>query len=561
MKMSPSTTICQMLSNKSIYVPNYQRAYSWETELEQNKTPRQVNIFLNDLQAYIKSQPSSPYYFGHFLYEAKSDTEYAIVDGQQRLTTITIFVAALINRLKELRELSETETRDYQDMIKKCYEYHFSTVEYDNQFFRDYVIDRVKTNSNSLDTISKQRIVVAYDFFYKEFQKMTEDQILELFDVVKSASCTTHIVRNESEAVQMFIFQNNRGKKPSNLEIIKAYFLYNIHLYGGSPKEKDLLMLEIKNRFENIYKSVSLIEGKTDEDSVLMYTLRVYFNSLWEDNAIGRIEQSLQDDKRIEFIRNFTLMLSSCFDQISTLFRYEENNIVIHSLLLSGVKSLLFPFMIKALLNKVSVEDLERLASSLESIFIRHRAIGTRADLRSRLNDEFQNFTTYDITGIVERIDWMKSQEQWWGYWNNQLFKQSLQGYINSEFAKILLWKYENHLIASDNKGYELRRYNTGFQLEHIAPKTKNEQPENGYCEYDEEFRKEYLECLGNYLLLSAKHNITIGNKPFAEKRKTYSEFHQQKQVQVMTEDDPYWDKEKIAKRKALIVEFLTKNF
>ena len=57
-----------------------------------------------------------------------------------------------------------------------------------------------------------------------------------------NASCTTHIVKNEAEAIQMFIFQNNRGKTPSNLEIIKAQFLYNVHLYGGAEDEKaDLL--------------------------------------------------------------------------------------------------------------------------------------------------------------------------------------------------------------------------------------------------------------------------------------------------------------------------------
>lgn len=89
-----------------------------------------------------------------------------------------------------------------------------------------------------MDTKSKQRIVNAYDFFVKEFSQMGEQQIVSLLNAVMNASCTTHIVKNESEAIQMFIFQNNRGKKPSNLEIIKAQFLYNVHLYGGAEDEK-----------------------------------------------------------------------------------------------------------------------------------------------------------------------------------------------------------------------------------------------------------------------------------------------------------------------------------
>ena len=224
--MDSLTNICRMLSCNNIYVPNYQRAYSWDTEFDSGKTVKQVNTFLIDLQDCIKSNSSSPYYFGHFLFEEKGDRRFGIIDGQQRLTTITIFIAALFGRLKEIRNLSDKEDFDYKSMVRVGEIYHFSTVDYDNQLFRDYVINQIKTDHNGLDTISKQRIVFAYDFFVKEFAKMDEKQIVSLLNAVMNASCTTHIVKNEAEAIQMFIFQNNRGKKPSNLEIIKAQFLY-----------------------------------------------------------------------------------------------------------------------------------------------------------------------------------------------------------------------------------------------------------------------------------------------------------------------------------------------
>ncbi len=45
--MNPSTNIInQMLSGNTIVVPNYQRAYSWGTEPDANKPPKQVNQFL-----------------------------------------------------------------------------------------------------------------------------------------------------------------------------------------------------------------------------------------------------------------------------------------------------------------------------------------------------------------------------------------------------------------------------------------------------------------------------------------------------------------------------------
>lgn len=89
--MEALTNIENMLYGNEIFVPTYQRAYSWETDLKTNDSPKQVNVFLSDLMDYINSQSSSPYYFGHFLFENKGCRCYGIIDGQQRLTTITIF--------------------------------------------------------------------------------------------------------------------------------------------------------------------------------------------------------------------------------------------------------------------------------------------------------------------------------------------------------------------------------------------------------------------------------------------------------------------------------------
>lgn len=559
--MDSLTNICRMLSGNNIYVPNYQRAYSWDTESDAVKTTRHVNTFLIDLQDYVKSESSSRYYFGHFLFEEKNETCFGIIDGQQRLTTITIFLAALFNRLKEFRNLTEEEDFAYKSMIKVGQTYHFSTVDYDNQLFKDYVVNQIKTEHNGLDTKSKQRIVNAYDFFVKEFSQMGEQQIVSLLNAVMNASCTTHIVKNESEAIQMFIFQNNRGKKPSNLEIIKAQFLYNVHLYGGAEDEKNDLIDEIKNRFEGIYKSISKIEHKIDEDNVLTYTLRIFYNSLWENNAIQRVNSELEIDTRIDFIRDFTRKLASCFEQITAFFNSEREYIIYHSLILFGNNGLLFPFFIKALLYKISENNMLRLASSLESIFVRARIIGTRADLTSRLNDIFQKFDG-DVEPIITRIDWMKKQDGWWGYWNGKEFERSLQGWIRHDLGKILLWKYENYLIQSEGKlGYSPIRYDAILNphLEHIAPQTEN--PKNGYGEYDDEFKNQYIDCLGNYLLLSAYHNISIGNIPFEQKRETYTQLRQQQEVREMTEADRYWDKDKIKMRKDKILKFLLETF
>lgn len=139
--MDASTTINQMLSGNKIFVPTYQRAYSWED--------KQTKQFLVDLQDYVESHTASSYYFGHFLFEDKGSRNFAIIDGQQRLTTITIFISAIYRRLEELAgALSEDDVFLYGTLVKVGQTYRFSTVDYDNQLFRDYVINKVKTDRN-----------------------------------------------------------------------------------------------------------------------------------------------------------------------------------------------------------------------------------------------------------------------------------------------------------------------------------------------------------------------------------------------------------------------------
>jgi len=129
--MEASTTVNKMLAGNRIFVPTYQRAYSWDTEFDKSKTPKQVNVFLSDLEAYKSSTKS--YYFGHFLFEEKPDKKFGVIDGQQRLTTIVIFLSALFKRLSSIRKLTETEQEIFEDIIKRNSTYRFETVDYDKQ--------------------------------------------------------------------------------------------------------------------------------------------------------------------------------------------------------------------------------------------------------------------------------------------------------------------------------------------------------------------------------------------------------------------------------------------
>ncbi len=155
--------------------------------------------------------------------------------------------------------------------------------------------------------------------------------------------------------------------------------------------------------------------------------------------------------------------------------------------------------------------------------------IGDRAVLESRLNGVYKNFVdSTSVAKIINHINWLKTtKDGWWNYWNNGKLEESIQYGINHNVAKFLLWKYENYLLAQLNtkSGYNnLKRYDgiEKTELEHIYPQTEpqNGYENSGYCAYDDDFKSEgYLDCFGNYLLISKSHNCSIGNKPFADKK------------------------------------------
>ena len=558
--MEARTTIRKMLAGNYISVPKYQRAYAWDSD-------KQVKQFLQDIDDYIASKSETPYYFGHFLFEnLKSDGDnFDIIDGQQRLTTIEFFLSAVFARLASIRALSDDEEDVKEDMLKRKSRYRFATVEYDNPFFKDYVIDQTKKNKDNIETLSAERLAVAFDFFTEKLASKSENELLEYINCIASAVCTTHIVNAEAEAIQMFIFQNNRGKKPTKLEVIKAQFMYELHLSALEEDEKSAKLKELQERFEHIYKSIATIESHIDEDDVILYALRVYFNTFDIDVSTEKIEQQLKKKaSAIDFIMSFTFELERSFESLKPFFA-ENKTYEIYSLALLG-KTQMMPFVIKAYEFGVSTEDKASLFAALESLVLRHRIIGTRAHLEDRIKDYYRKFTkeNSDVTPIVEHIRWLETMTEnwaWWKYWSNDSFKDHLQGFIDHKIAKHLLWKYENFLLKQQKSGYNFMPFSQieKPELEHIAPQTptNNEPVAAGYAQYDEDFAENYLDCLGNYLLISKSHNCSIGNVPFAEKRASYSVLLQQREVQDMTKDSPIWDKDKIDARHENLVDFV----
>lgn len=191
--MTPTPTNIKSFfeGSKQYTIPIYQRAYSWKE--------KQWNEFLEDLKEATKGE--NHYFFGNVLLEKKLNNETSdidIIDGQQRITTIIIFVRALCNELKN-RAKTETLKTDMtnenfiqymqEDYLINRAKPKLKAVKYDEDYFRDLII-KGDENKHKPQTPSQERIKEAKEFFEKKLKNSTKfptKKLLAIFEAMEKA--------------------------------------------------------------------------------------------------------------------------------------------------------------------------------------------------------------------------------------------------------------------------------------------------------------------------------------------------------------------------------------
>lgn len=545
--------------NRRFEIPAYQRSYSWEK--------KQIIQFIEDLK-----DATSQYYLGHFLFEESTDNTLCIIDGQQRLTTCVIFFSSIKNELSIRKQKGETIDVDVDDIV----DYYirdirkgtqkFRTVEYDNNFFVNEIIDRID-NSQKPSTRSQEHIREAKYLFDKEFEKSSTSELERYYNLVQNATITQYVVSNKAEAAQIFAFQNDRGKALSKLEIIKSYFMLQIYLHSGNEDITNENVKYIEKEFETIYQRIVSVDEK--EDDILTYYWRaVSGKGYFSDEIVEGVKKTLENETdKTKWIKEFVSGISQAFD---TIFKVKQSNYnYIKDLYYLNNMALSYPFFIKADRCKVTETTFLRLAHFLENITFRSLVRGGRADIESRLNWFLINgHTDEEIDGGISdminkiRTDW------WWSYWNDNELMRIVNGgwFYQNRVDNYLLWKYEMYLCNDNHPMPHKVTFDDLIRnesIEHIAPQTPtNGNPiANGYGVYEDKDNPEngivsgeWLNCVGNLMLISQSHNSSIGNKPFANKLASYGKdnlLNQQKEIIDFVEDkqSPVWDKSAIEKR------------
>jgi len=191
-------TLSELFASNVFTVPVYQRAYAWEE--------RQCEDFLRDLTEHPQSDPSKRYFLGTVLLAAKPPGDFRsrfdVVDGQQRLTTATIFAVVAIARVAKDESLCfQGETFRLALLVGNGGERLFHTVLEDERFLERFVLRGEKPGEGDFSTPSKRRLWCAKAFFTKKLGAMEPKDVNRLLTVLvtgakpRARSCSRTKVR------------------------------------------------------------------------------------------------------------------------------------------------------------------------------------------------------------------------------------------------------------------------------------------------------------------------------------------------------------------------------
>lgn len=210
------TTIKGLFDNSIQYsIPVYQRAYSWKID---NWT-----VFISDL--FEQMGRDNEYSYGNLLLETiKRETSYEVIDGQQRLTTLIIFMRSLYSALKAKNVDEETLKEITEFFFTRKSNNRLHTVENDRACFDAVIIaDAPFTPSSE----SQKNIIDAKDTFTDALSELTLKNLLKLYELILNSK----INRIELEKVivlnacgGMIQDYERSGQQEDALSVLKAIF-------------------------------------------------------------------------------------------------------------------------------------------------------------------------------------------------------------------------------------------------------------------------------------------------------------------------------------------------
>lgn len=383
--------------NKKYIVPRFQREYSWGED-EVNELWRDLisNIFTKD--GKLENQE---YFIGSLVLvgEDKS-TEFKIVDGQQRLTTITMLLSALVEAFKEIERTDLAQGLytfiEGRDVSNK----QFFKLENENPkpFLQNSIqnFEKVQTNPGSDE---ESTLLAAFSFFTKRVQKNSlskefsafwktsklneSAKYLSVLEAVRDQALTflktIYItVGNEDEAYTIFETLNARGMNLSPVDLMKNE-IFKV-LSDEHPVDA------AKFKWKSLHSTLAAREGRIDIDIYVRHFWLSKYEFTTEDKIYKSFKRKTNSDKPL--IKNFLDEIVQEADYykkittpLTTDWKPQEEKSIFDSLIalnifkVTQVRTLLLALLAQRDKKRIDLTGVKECTSALENFHFLFSAI------------------------------------------------------------------------------------------------------------------------------------------------------------------------------------------
>lgn len=498
-------------SKKRFIIPVYQRNYDWKIE--------NCKQLYDDLIQVIKNN-SKTHFFGSIVsvYEPSGrNTEFLIIDGQQRLTTMSLLFLALYNLLEEKIIISEDESlkdQIYEDFLVDKYQpqekrMKLKPIKNDQKAFS-------KLFNSKDDYIKDSNLTINYSYFYERIQKQ-EITIDELFDAICRLEIINITLNNEDNPQLIFESLNSTGLDLSEGDKIRNYILM------GLPKQKqDEYYEKYWNCIEKCTKydvSSFIRDYLSVKQLVIPSQKKVYINfkKYVEDSSLKIIEileDLLSYAKRYNILlceKTSSKELNSCINRLNRL----ETTVT-------------RPFFLEVLRlydeNQINLNEVAEAFSITESYLFRRTICDLPTNALNKifllLNREIMRYDGTD-SNYIEKLKFaLLSKKDRARFPNDDdfslMFTEKPIYQMNSKNKIYILEKLENFGTLEDKDIY--RHYDEGeYSIEHIMPQHLTPAWIKELGDSYEEIHDTWLHRIANLTLTA--YNSKYSNSTFVEKK------------------------------------------
>ncbi len=547
--MSTTTTIEQFFTGKSLRIPDYQRDYAWN---EHN-----ANELLGDIGEALEGPGS--HYLGTFILSQKNrdkNEPVYVVDGQQRLTTLTMLLHTLIDAVEDeaIRQFYRNTFIDHPVTGRK-----FEVLGQNKEFLQK-VLDNQRPTPQ---TDGQERLLKVYIWIRQRILAMRneggQEKIQQWLQSISELQVLEFIEPNEGKAIRMFQSVNDRGVQLGKMDIAKSLLVYysNRYLDGKLDKhvaEKFGTAFRSFNRIKRLaredgYQVKHINRESFSEDDVLRYHYFAFddtafggkagadFNATAQRVLDGFLKPALSrlraTPETLEaFIRAYTDDLVAFFSGLEALIEATRNDKETYLLLVSqDMAAALYPLLIRLHLKGwlTETEDVDQgrtLINLLEMVDLRvFKLRGTNPQTGIALIT--QRLPLCTAQQVAQHL--LNFCRQWMpdALMASRLLTDDM--YRHPGLQRILLESEEQARSALQQPALNIedmvKLSKEGLSIEHILP----QQPNFDVTAYDFASDDEYLQHLhrlGNLLLLEQPINSACSNSTVEEKIEADDLYH-----------------------------------